>query len=363
MGINLDNYEQYFLEHLEGNLSREQEQELEAFLLAHPNLRPMLDDLENAPILCADEVVYHPKQRLKKTVHHTEHIHEHNAEEWMISSLEGLLNAEEQNELWEFLRLNPAFDRDMKMYHKTILPAEEHPVYPGKNKLKKKAPVIPITRAGWISTAVAVVLLLFFGIRYFIQPDEVPASSTTEQTAAVPGNTGQEDVITVVSEGPVEGTKSQPVAESSMAVTPLPERRLAEGSGQLDARVGPFRMRAGGPGVVQATGTNQMAFITVPRLSTAAIAANAKEASVISRVAGGILADAGQAIVENTRVKELRRPRMNFWSVISSGIRGYNTITDRDIELLVKRDDEGKITSYALLEQDRLIMSRYLDKN
>jgi hypothetical protein len=67
--------------------------------------------------------------------------------------------------------------------------------------------------------------------------------------------------------------------------------------------------------------------------------------------------------VENTRVKELRRPRMNFWSVISSGIRGYNTITDRDIELLVKRDDEGKITSYALLEQDRLIMSRYLDKN
>jgi hypothetical protein len=281
----------------------------------------------------------------------------------MISSLEGLLNTEEQNELGEFLRLNPAFDRDMKMYHKTILPVDEHVVYPGKNKLKNKVPVIPITRAGWISTAVAVVLLLFFGVRYFIRPDEVPASSTTGQTAAVTGDTGQEDITTVSSEGPAVGIKSGSAAETPLAVTTFSERSVAEGSGQLYARVEPFRMTSGGPGVVQATGTNQIAFIPVPKLSTAAIAANAKEPSVISRVAGGILADAGQAIVENTRVKELRRPRMNFWSVISSGIRGYNTITDRDIELLVKRDEEGKITSYALLEQDRLIMARYPDKN
>ena len=45
-----------------------------------------------------------------------------------------------------------------------------------------------------------------------------------------------------------------------------------------------------------------------------------------------------------------------------AGIEGYNSISDRELELLVRKDDEGKVKAYALIDEDRLILSKELNK-
>ncbi len=47
MEINLHNYEAFFLDHKEGNLSKEQEKELFLFLEQYPYLHEELDSFEN----------------------------------------------------------------------------------------------------------------------------------------------------------------------------------------------------------------------------------------------------------------------------------------------------------------------------
>jgi len=50
MRITQDNYEQYFLDHAEGNLSPEMERELADFLDANPDLKPILDEYDPSPL-------------------------------------------------------------------------------------------------------------------------------------------------------------------------------------------------------------------------------------------------------------------------------------------------------------------------
>jgi hypothetical protein len=87
-----------------------------------------------------------------------------------------------------------------------------------------------------------------------------------------------------------------------------------------------------------------------------------KEPSIIGRMAENLLARTGETVRDNTRLDEIRKPKMNIWNMLSTGIKGYNKISDRDIELYVRKDEDGKVSYYALVEQDRMILSKDLKK-
>ncbi|MFR7809485.1 MAG: hypothetical protein ACLU4N_09485 [Butyricimonas faecihominis] len=44
--ITRENYEIYFMEYMDGNLSAREQAEVEAFLLVHPDLRELLDGMD-----------------------------------------------------------------------------------------------------------------------------------------------------------------------------------------------------------------------------------------------------------------------------------------------------------------------------
>jgi hypothetical protein len=79
-------------------------------------------------------------------------------------------------------------------------------------------------------------------------------------------------------------------------------------------------------------------------------------------MAENLLARTGENIRDNTRLDEIRKPKMNIWNMLSTGIKGYNKISDRDIELYVRKGEDGKVSYYALVEQDRMILSKDLKK-
>ena len=353
MGINLDNYEQYFLDHQEGSLSPEKERELSDFLLAHPELQPLLDEFDATPIPAGEPVTFHKKEGLKKRIHGTIHIHEGNAEEWIISSVEGLLNEEEEKELSKFLELNPSFRREMLIIRNTISIADPDIIFINKDRLKKKSPVFLISRIAWTSAAIAAIMLLFLGIRYFTLKEEA--------ISLLP----QKEVATILETPAPAVEKNTSINESKPQDTfgQLSDDLIKEVKEEnTPSRITVCRLEKNTDYVLIKNRRKPKAFVPEKREFEVLTTVEKKEPSILGRMAENLLARTGENIRDNTRLDEIRKPKMNIWNMLSTGIKGYNKISDRDIELYVRKDEDGKVSYYALVEQDRMILSKDLKK-
>jgi hypothetical protein len=118
MKINSHNYESWFLDYYEQNLTAQQEKELFLFLSKYPTLKAEFDAFENVS-LEIEEVTLNQdiKANLKKETSLTEH----NINDWLIAELEGDLSLQELALLTTFLASNPLFLKDRELIRKTRL--------------------------------------------------------------------------------------------------------------------------------------------------------------------------------------------------------------------------------------------------
>jgi hypothetical protein len=348
MKINQDNYEQYFLDHAEGNLSPEMERELEDFLDANPDLRQVLDGFDPSPL--QTEKIHNEilRTRLKKHVQFTDHIGEENVEEWMIREVEGLLDESEVKELQEFLTLNPAFEFDHRIFGLTKLVTDQTIAFPHKKELKKKGALLPVSRLAWTLFAAAAVFLILIGIRFYQKPgieNVLPANNTQNQVVAeIP-----ESVM------PVAGTPSAGRRTPSHGT---PSEKIA-----CVTRPESFRLKPAESNII-----NSPIVVRTPEIKLVScnpspiITVEKKEKPLIAKVFGNVIARAKNSIDNKTKLDEIQKPDFSFWSIAKVGIEGYNSISDRNLELYVRKNEEGKVKSYALVDQDRLLWSKNLDK-
>jgi hypothetical protein len=363
MKITRDNYEQYFLDHAEGTLSQEMEKELALFLELNPDLKPVLEDFDASPLPPVEIKNDRLKDRLKKNIRPTLHIDEAHVDEWLIRETEGLLSETESAELKEFIGLNPAFSYDQKLYHLTKIKPDSDITFPRKNQLKKKVPVVLFTRMAWAISAAAAVILLFIGIRFFnvpennTAPQEIHSGITMipqvnkeikQSVAGLPDEPGEEHVL--------KGTPAQ--KDSS------PEGLQPEGTPALtlppSQRPESFRMQ---PSEAVAINLSNPVESPEPVLYAYAptpveLSEEKKESSTISKVFGNMVVKTRDAVRSKSNFNKIRETDINFWTIAEAGVKGFNTISDRDLELLVRRDDQGNIKSYALVEEDRLLFTR-----
>ena len=147
MKINRDNYEAYFLDYFEGQLSPEMVQEVLLFVELNPDLKNVFSDFEAVTLTGEDDIVFEKKSLLKKNeISATTLINELNYVEFLISETEGLLTPEGINQLDEFVKLNPSIGKERALYALAHLPAENEFVFEAKETLKQKAiPVGAIT--------------------------------------------------------------------------------------------------------------------------------------------------------------------------------------------------------------------------
>jgi hypothetical protein len=347
MKISYDNYEQYFLDHAEGNLSPEMERELSDFLDANPDLKQLLADFDSSPIQTVDISSDKIKGRLKRHLHPTDNLKEVNVEEWMIRQIEGLLDEKEEKELAEFINLNPAYTYDQEKFRQAKFAPDLTITYNRKDFLKKRAPLLISGRLAWLIPAAAAAVLIFFGIRHLQQPGVnygTPSqiSGTPSQTSGASSGTPSD----------ISGTPSQIAGTPSHAEPPVPERTVS------------FRLKP-----VKAIAIEIELSSQIPRIAQSACSlplarfAEEKEKSLIGKVFSNMLAEAKNRIGRNTDLDEIKAPDFNLWSVAKAGINGYNSISDRDLEFYVHRDADGDVSSYALIEQDRLVLEKKLGKD
>jgi hypothetical protein len=160
MQINHSNYEAFYLDYLEGNLSGETLEAFEAFLAAHPELSiddPVLPTLEPT----GDSFNATQKLALKKGID-MDDLNTETIDFFLIAREEGLLNSDQQLQLNHWLEANAHYQQDARLYSMIRLESDDTAVYTQKSTLKKQSGrIIPMW---WPGVAVAAGLALIFTI-------------------------------------------------------------------------------------------------------------------------------------------------------------------------------------------------------
>jgi hypothetical protein len=183
--ITLENYEAFYLDFLEGNLSEEDARALATFFEAHPELK--LDE-EDLPILSVDNSIgltAFEKELLKKDDSNAI-ITPENAEFFIVSELENQLNDKQKSELNKVVASSEELKSEKAFYQKTILPKESI-LYPNKSELiqEKKARIIPLWLIGSSIAAASVGFFFFFQSPETGMPSQFPMPNYAIQKSPV----------------------------------------------------------------------------------------------------------------------------------------------------------------------------------
>lgn len=167
MKITRENYEMFYLDLLEGNISNEDKLLLNEFLAANPDL---IED-EDLVFLESSDDQYSDKSNLLQFDVITDEINLNNIEYFLIAEKEGLLNNKKQAELNLFISKNNELLNDKKYYQLSTLQSDSSVVYSEKKSLLQKEKVVLWP---WISgVGVAASILLFMQLNTTIATPNV----------------------------------------------------------------------------------------------------------------------------------------------------------------------------------------------
>jgi len=163
--INRNNYESYFLDFLEGNITPEDSEQLKFFLEANEDLKEELYSFESIAIK-NEKSIYPEKVTLKKQSILNDNTNG-NFDYLCIAKIEGDLLEKESKEFDEFIRSNKEKEIEFNRFLLTRLKPDDLISFTDKKSLKRK--ITPFSRRRmlypFISAAASVIILLSL---YFI---------------------------------------------------------------------------------------------------------------------------------------------------------------------------------------------------
>lgn len=151
--INIENYEAYLLDYMEGNLSKEDTALLLEFVVLHPELNINLNELESLTLV-DENIAFDNKNSLKKTAAQLV------SDEQLVDYIENKINAEEKTRIEKLSAAYPEIEKELNLYKKTILVPDAAIVFEDKKALKKEAKIIYLFSRQTLSIAAAIVLLI-----------------------------------------------------------------------------------------------------------------------------------------------------------------------------------------------------------
>lgn len=246
--INKHNYEAWFLDYSEGNLSESEIVELNNFLSFNSELRVELEEFE--AISLEDEPIRN--ESLKASLIREETTGLPREEYLMIAEVEGNISKVEKAELAKLVSSNSDLVEDLAIYHKTKLPKDETVVFTDKSDLIQKERKI-IAWWTYASTVAAAAIIAFVFWNSTISNEEYsprgfawePDQEVTEENLSNSIVTAKElELIEIVKKLPFSNRNTQFTQqndqktqflgkkrrkrEEPMVVKPLEQENLAE---------------------------------------------------------------------------------------------------------------------------------------
>ncbi len=132
MKINRNNYEIFFIDYLDNNLSQSNLLEFMAFLAENPDLEDELNNIKNVKLI-SEKIDFVFKSDLKKSAITSESFYE-----LCIKYIENEINIEEKNELFDAIKQNPTFKNEFELFKLTVLKLDNSISFSNKSALKRR---------------------------------------------------------------------------------------------------------------------------------------------------------------------------------------------------------------------------------
>lgn len=176
MNISRDNYEIFLIDYIDGNLTADQRNAVESFLLLNPDLHREIEHLSNH-VLIPQSLKYEDKILLKKSDYSS--VGFNNEFDYLcVASVEGDLNSHESTKLNHLIFDNNSLRTEYDYFHKTKLRPNAKVIFQQKVNLKRFA-IFGFNRMQIISfSSAAALLLLLFGL-FNIFSDDVNTKNTS----------------------------------------------------------------------------------------------------------------------------------------------------------------------------------------
>ena len=179
--ITRENYEIYFMDYMDGNLSARERAEVEAFLLVHPDLRELLDGMNEVWLEVPVEV-FDKKEEIKRTVRERE------IEYYAIATAEGVITGEEQT--WVDGNVDKdVFEREVEMYAKVKVKPDPICRLEGKvGVYRKSGAVLFVKRYAAIAAVVALggVVAIYSTRKEEFSMEDLPMTVVKTETILLP---------------------------------------------------------------------------------------------------------------------------------------------------------------------------------
>ncbi|MEI6764053.1 MAG: hypothetical protein WCM76_00345 [Bacteroidota bacterium] len=351
MNIDRTNYEIYIVDYFDGKLDKVTAEELLRFLERNPDLQDDFEAFRSMTLSSDDSVVFEDKNLLKKTlIRSTENITESNYEDYFIGHTEKILSFKEDKELILFLALNTHLQKEFSAYQKTRLVADISVQYPAKAELKKELPVRSLTSRVAISLSVAASLLVIFISLFLIRKTDHEAINGSNIASLQHVNINS---IKPISKKNIEthvNAKQRNLTNNADADTQsLPHRELYEAlTPAINKELAQLDMPSDNSGFETLLG-NRNEYTDI--LNYQKVLADSKRE--FEKENNGFQNLAATGLKKIRKAGGEKQPsaepdKFSIWDLAYLGVAGYNRITNSNLILDRRTDNDGKLTSFAL---------------
>jgi hypothetical protein len=368
MTINRENYEAFFLDYHEGNLTKGQKEELMDFLQQNIDLKDEFDHFEM--IFLGDDVqetIFAGKDLLKRPFDTT--IHDTVKEIHLIAWHEGDLNETEKKMVEQTVAEDVNLQKDFNLYGLTRLLPDHSIVYQNKKSLKRY--VIGGFGSSLVRIATAAAILGFIATLYFSAPR---LFNETQVAEVIPETINPEripspiiDELTPLENAIVlpENTPTIQIAESNIeipaqaipAVRMNSEFALIEPLGQIN--ISPknneplyIDLREEFYWLTYADGQEYDVddFTETPSSENSAL--SKQYTSLASLAYNGIEKTTGFDL--QSFEKKVSETRFGFWDLAGIGLAGIGNLTGTSLTIEKERDENGRITTFGIGERFKI---------
>lgn len=345
MKIDINNYEAFFLDFVEGRLDDASTLEMLAFLRKNPDLKAELENFSDIRLEPA-EIAYEHKEVLKKLEFNVPEVGIRNFDDFCIAYYEKLLTKTEEEKLFAYLAQFPDKKRDFELFGKATLKADPAVVFEAKPFLKKKVKgAVRTIILRWSAVAAGVVLLVSV---YYLSPDKDQPKIQHGTTVAAKEiiqdsktNFADNKTIKITPQkGKISDTAKPIVLNSPVVESIAPEEESVALQAEMLPLLKPIPANS-----IEVSESPKPELLT----STEYISQNIVEEEF------EVLDYAEKMFREKVLKTDENKPKkkLSLWDLADITLKGYNTIAEKDIVLHRKTDENGKLTAIAIETENK----------
>lgn len=333
--ITRHNYEEFFLDYLEGTLSSVQRVALEDFLTKNPDLKIELEDME-CPVLSKANVQI-DSESLKEIPYRE------SFDDFCVARMEGDLSIENEIAFDSFLEKNEAFKKENEIYKKTILIADSSLVFTDKDNLKRSSrKVVFWWYFSRVGVAASIVLLFsLWSIFYQFEDDYTHKENLTAKVETTVSESNEiaesntsievEELVKPEQKGLQSEEKASPKASEPATIKMIANKVKIQDTEEVVVRVRPLKL------------SSEIKLIALVNVANPAIEIDVpKEKKININPQNNGLAQLGMSW--KSSVSERRAQKSVLFAIAKYGVDKLGEIAGKNVQLEKKYDSTTEKT-------------------